>query len=89
MLANPPPEILDLIVDNLHDEPTTLEACCLACESWIPRTRYHLFAGVEFNSQAPSVQSWIRAFPDPSNSPTHYTRKLSICGQFHDKCRRA
>jgi len=43
-----PPEILDLIVDHLHDEPTALKACCLVSKSWVPRTWNHLFALVEF-----------------------------------------
>ncbi|KAF9791202.1 hypothetical protein BJ322DRAFT_1104864 [Thelephora terrestris] len=74
-----PPEILDLIVDHLHDEPDTLEACCLVSKSWVPRARRHLFADVEFSSPT-SVQSWMRAFLHPSNSPAHQTRSLSIYG---------
>ena len=43
-----PPEILDLIIDHLHDEPATLKTCCVVSKSWVPRTRKHLFALVEF-----------------------------------------
>ncbi|KAF9645264.1 hypothetical protein BDM02DRAFT_3073690, partial [Thelephora ganbajun] len=43
-----PPEILDYIVDLLHDEPETLKQCCLVSKSWVSRTRKHLFANVEF-----------------------------------------
>jgi len=73
-----PPEILDLIVDQLHDEPTTLEACCLVSKSWIPRTRRHLFARVGFDAIEYPIESWMETFPDPSNSPAHYTSSLSI-----------
>ena len=73
-----PPEILDLIVDCLHDEPTTLKACCLASKSLVPRSRRHIFARVEFDSARSSIESWTRAFPDPSNSPAHYTLRLYI-----------
>ena len=72
-----PPEILDLIVDHLHDEPTTLRACCLVSKSWIPRTRRHLFARVEFRSSR-LFKLWMKAFPDSSNSPAHYTRSLDL-----------
>ena len=74
-----PPEILDLIVDHLHDEPATLRACCLVSESWVPRSRIHLFAHVNFTPEFP-IESWIKAFPDPLNSPAHYTRTLTVAG---------
>jgi len=73
-----PPEILDLIVDRLCDEPKTLKACCLVSKSWIPRTRKHLFARVEFRTLQRHVELWKKAFPDPSNSPAHHTRTLCI-----------
>jgi len=73
-----PPEILDFIVDHLRDEPATLKTCCLASKSWIHRTRKHLFAHVEFCATDPRVESWVETFPDPTNSPAHHTRTLSI-----------
>jgi hypothetical protein len=78
MSSSLPPEILDLIVDHLHDEPTALKACCVVSKSWIQRTRTHLFASVEFCSPAPPIELWKKSFPDPSSSPAHYARHLSI-----------
>ena len=75
-----PPEILDLIVDHLHDKPATLRACCLVSKSWVPRSRTHLFARVRFNTGAPPIESWIKDFPDPSTSPARYTQSLAIRG---------
>ena len=75
-----PPEILDLIVDHLHDEPTALKACCVVSKSWIQRTRTHLFASVQFHPSTSSIELWKKAFPDPSNSPAHHTRSLVIGG---------
>ena len=75
-----PPEIFDLIVDLLCDEPTTLKMCCVASKSWVPRTRRHLFARVELDTLGPPIESWMKAFPDPSNSPAHHTRALTIRG---------
>jgi len=71
-----PPEILDIVIDHLHDEPTALRACCLVSKSWVPRSRTHLFAHVELTDT--SVEPWMKAFPDPLNSPAHYTRTLTI-----------
>ena len=75
-----PPEILDLVVDHLQGEPTTLGACCVVSKSWVPQTRRHLFAHVEFNTFGPSIELRIAVFPDPLNSPAHYTRTLTVIG---------
>ena len=73
-----PPEILDLVVEHLYSERPALKTCCLVSKSWVPRARRHLFFRVRFHSRESSVESWMKAFPDPSNSPAHYTRDLSI-----------
>jgi hypothetical protein len=73
-----PPEILDLVVDHLCGEPATLRVCCLVSKSWVPRSRRHLFAHVVFKQSF--IESWLKVFPDPSNSPAHHTRTLWIRG---------
>ena len=77
MLPSLPPEIIDLIVGHLYYKRTTLKACCLVSKSWVPRARRHLFARVDFWLPQ-SIRSWVKAFPDPSNSPAHHTRTLRI-----------
>jgi hypothetical protein len=74
-----PAEILDHIVDHLHDTEDALRSCCLVSKSWIPRTRKHLFADIRFNTVR-DVLSWKRTFPDPSTSPAHHARILFIDG---------
>ena len=73
-----PPEILDVVIDQLHDYRITLKACCLVSKSWVPRAQRHLFAHVEFDDQEYLFESWVKTFPDPSNSPAHHTRILSV-----------
>jgi len=80
MLSSLPPEILDLIVNHLHDEPATLKTCCVVSKSWVPRTRQHLFACVEFYNLKSHIEQWKKAFPDPFNSPAHHTHTLSVYG---------
>ena len=80
MSCSLPPEILDLIAEHLRDEPATLKTCCVIDKSWVPRTRRHLFAHVEFRGLDLHVERWKKTFPDPSNSPAHYTRSLAIVG---------
>jgi len=44
MIRSLPLEVLDIVVDHLHDEPATLRACCVVSKSWVARSRAHLFA---------------------------------------------
>lgn len=78
MLPTLPPEILDFIVSHLRGEKATLRKCCLVSKSWIPRTRRFLFASICFDLNGESVKSWMKAFPDPSNSPAHHVYNLWI-----------
>lgn len=41
-----PQEILDLIIDNLQDEPLALRACALTARNWVHRSRRHLHSRV-------------------------------------------
>lgn len=72
-----PPEILDHILDLLHDNPRALRRCCLVSKSWVPRARKHLFSDIEFDS-IKDLNRWQQAFPDPVNSPAHFTRTLTV-----------
>jgi len=78
-MSNPhlPPEILDYIVDFLHDDPNALKGCCLVSESWVPRTRKHLFAEVELRTEE-NLESWKKMFSDPSTSPVHFAKSLHV-----------
>jgi hypothetical protein len=70
-----PPEILDWIVDLLHDEPEALKRCCLVSKSWVPRTRIHLFEEIIFHDEK-RMKLWKKTFPDPSTSPARYVKYL-------------
>ena len=72
-----PEELLDHVVDLLCDERDTLKSCCLVSKSWIPRSRKHLFAKVEFFGTE-NLESWKTTFPDPSTSPACYAKSLSF-----------
>ena len=76
-----PPEILDHIVDLLHDNRETLKECCLVSRSWVPRTQEHLFAHVEFKSE-PDYDKWKKAFPDPIGSPAYHAHTLTVDGSL-------
>jgi len=78
-MSNPrlPAEILDHVVEHLHDAKHALRNCCLVSKSWIPRTRQHLFADINLKTRE-RLKWWKEKFPDPSTSPGYYTRTLSI-----------
>ncbi|KAK0204197.1 hypothetical protein DFS33DRAFT_1384456 [Desarmillaria ectypa] len=38
-----PPEIVDTVIDHLHNDKAAIEACALVCKSWSISSRYHLF----------------------------------------------
>lgn len=80
-MSNPrlPAEMLDHIVDYLHDKRRALKQCCLVSKSWIPRTRKHLFANLVFTTVG-TLQSWKNTFPVPSTSPAGYVKTLFISG---------
>jgi hypothetical protein len=72
-----PAEMLDHIVDHLHDTEDALKNCCLVSKSWIPRTRKHLFANIKFQT-AKNLRLRKETFPDPSTSPAYYTKALFV-----------
>ena len=44
-----PPEVLDLVIDNLHGDIPTLRSCSLLCHAFVSTARYHLFDTVLIN----------------------------------------
>ena len=42
-----PNEVQDRILDFLHDDKPTLEACALVCRAWVPTSRFHLFRQIQ------------------------------------------
>ena len=79
------PEIFDLIIEDLCDDPTSLKACCLVSKSWVPRTRTYLFAHIRFHGGRSTIRSWTETFPSSPSSPSHHTRDLRIYEPLPDE----
>ena len=77
--SNPyrPPEILDHIIDIIHDKPDTLKKCYLVSKSRFPRTRKQAFGMIRTLSSG-HLES-RQAFPDPSNSHVYHIHTLWVC----------
>ncbi len=42
-----PPELIDFIIDLLHDDLSSLSTCALVCSQWLARSRFNGFATVQ------------------------------------------
>ena len=72
-----PSDIVDSIVDLLHDDREALKRCSLISTPWVPRTRKHLFNEVKFDSPS-RLSAWKKTFPDPAKSPAQHARSLIV-----------
>ena len=69
-----PQELTDAIVDHLHDDRPSLQACALVCSAWLDPSRYHLFRSltvsqygllkstVDFLISCPDVAWYVERF---------------------------
>jgi len=39
-------ELIEIIIDHLHDDNPSLAACALVCRAFVPASRYHLFVSI-------------------------------------------
>jgi hypothetical protein len=46
-----PPELIDLVIDALHDDREALKICVLVCRSWVHASRHHLFSHLTVSSE--------------------------------------
>lgn len=73
-------ELIDIIVDFLHDDEQALAACSLACRVFLPAARLHLLARVHLrcDTRAKHVQKFLSFLHSPSIEP--YIQSLKIVG---------
>ena len=50
-IAALPQELHDAIIDHCHADRGTLHSCSRVCRSWLPASRYHVFAKLYLNSR--------------------------------------
>lgn len=71
-----PPELVDAIIDELHNDRASLATCSLASSSWTPRARYHLFRTIALRSERSFRQ--FQALLDLTPKIALYPRNLFI-----------
>ena len=70
-------EVLDHVVDFLHDSTKVLKSCYLVSKSWVPCSRRHIFASVAFRTPI-DLEIWKETFQDSSTSSAFYTKALHV-----------
>ncbi|THU77951.1 hypothetical protein K435DRAFT_738006 [Dendrothele bispora CBS 962.96] len=64
-----PPEIVNLVIDELHDFQHDLEACALVCRSWVPQSRFHLFSTIRLSNRRRLLWEDVSSFLALCDSP--------------------
>ena len=71
-----PPEIIDGIIEHLHDDKGALKQCSLASKQLASHTQRYLFNAVEITSK--NLEGWKKTFPNSATSLAHYARSLTV-----------
>lgn len=73
-----PPELSDLLIDQLQDSKRALANCSLVCHAWVNRSRYHLFK--EVNVTHPVTLEEFTAFLQTSPHLSFHIARLNLHG---------
>jgi hypothetical protein len=82
-----PQELVDHIIDHLHDDPPALSSCARVCRGWLPTSRHHFFAKISLkatsahNGPAVPQERCKQLYAVLTQSPeiTYNIRELEIC----------
>ena len=72
MLPYIPPELIDQIIDHLHNDPKSLNACALVARGRLPSARYHRFQSAK---KIDSLHQSSQIAP----GPLPYYQEATIC----------
>jgi hypothetical protein len=73
------PEISDLIIDQLSDDPEALQTCARLSRMWTARSRYYLFKHVEISTQSRKrTKAFFKLLRSPHQTIKHFIRSLTI-----------
>lgn len=75
-----PAELVDGIIDHLHENRSALAACGLTCRAWVPRSRHYLFNKIDIGTHSTSCDL-TAAFFRASPSLASHVRELVIHGR--------
>ena len=73
-----PPEIVDRIIDHVHDDTKTPIACSLTAKEWVPSTRFHLCKRLSL--RLVSTDPTLRHLDGLAPNILHHCQELGIEG---------
>ncbi|KAJ7237310.1 hypothetical protein B0H12DRAFT_1026388 [Mycena haematopus] len=71
------PELYDHVLDEFHSSKSTLSACSLVCQAWLPICRHHLFFSVNLR---PELVNFLRHSPHAFATVTPHIRHVGLGG---------
>jgi hypothetical protein len=82
-----PQELVDHIIDHLHDDPVALSNCARVCRGWLPTSRHHFFSKISLkatsahNGPAVPQERCKKLYAVLTQSPEiiYNIRELEIC----------
>ena len=82
-----PQELVDHIIDHLHDDPLALSNCARVCRGWLPTSRHHFFSKISLkatsahNGPAVPQERCKQLYAVLTQSPEiiYNIRELEIC----------
>ncbi|KAJ6566802.1 hypothetical protein B0H19DRAFT_714200 [Mycena capillaripes] len=78
-----PPEVIDLVIDNLHDDLPTLRACSLVSRDWVGGSRHHLFDDGPYLTGR-NLGVFRDLLESPYNTFSFHLRSLHATGFHYD-----
>ncbi|KAJ7184764.1 hypothetical protein C8R46DRAFT_466351 [Mycena filopes] len=79
-----PPEVIDMIIDNLHNHPRTLRACGLVSRNWLGRSRHYLFMKAIYVA-ARDLEGFHGLLKSPYNTLAFHLRNIRLTGLRYDE----
>lgn len=74
-----PQELIDHIIDQLHNNTTSLKACAVVSRAWLPSSRLHLLSQTQVNES--HFHEFFKFTRDCEHGP-QYIRRLTLNGQL-------
>ena len=61
-----PREIVDSVIDNLYNDPSSLHVCGLVCRSWLTSSHHHIFSSISLYPR--NMESFLKLLDSQSLS---------------------
>lgn len=79
-----PQNIIENIIDHLHDRPADLQTCCFVSKNWRARSQSHLFRRVRWTTE--TVSRWCKHIPPHPDGPASLVTSLLVVSLLeHDR----